>query len=127
MKKETVFETADGKKLRLSLNIRDMMEIERDIDCSLFALMTEVGMGSTRNMTVRFTASVLRHAMPKGTTEEEVEKLIEEHCYAGGTLDGLNAVALNTILRRGCSRREKSKRRRRRSSRCLVPRMGGRE
>lgn len=101
LKKETVFETADGKKLRLSLNIRDMMEIERDIDCSLFALMTEVGMGSTRNMTVRFTASVLRHAMPKGTTEEDVEKLIEEHCYAGGTLDGLNAVALNTLFATG--------------------------
>ena len=101
MKKETVFETTNGKKLRLSLNIRDMMEIERDIDCSLFALMTEVGMGSTRNMTVRVTACVLRRAMPRGTTGEDVEELIEEHCYAGGTLDGLNAVALNTLFATG--------------------------
>ncbi len=101
LKKETVFETADGKKLHLSLNIRDMMAIERDIDCSLFAVMTDVGMGYMRSMTVKFTASVLRHAMPKGTTEEDAEKLIEEHCHAGGTLDGLNTVVLNTLFATG--------------------------
>lgn len=101
MKKETVFETADGKKLHLSLNIRDMMAIEGDIDCSLFAVMTDVGMGYMRSMTVKFTAAVLRHAMPKGTTEEDAEKLIEEHCHAGGTLDGLNTVVLNTLFATG--------------------------
>lgn len=101
MKKEVDFETANGKKLHLSLNIRDMMEIEQDIGCSLFALMTEVGMGSMRNMTMKFTTSVLRHAMPKGATEEDAEKLIEDHCYAGGTLNGLNTVALNTIFATG--------------------------
>ncbi len=101
MKKETIFDTADGKKLRLSLNIRDMMEIEQELDCSLFALIAEVGMGSMRSITMKFTTSVLRHAMPKGTTEEDAEKVIENHCYAGGTLNGLNTVALNTIFATG--------------------------
>lgn len=101
MKKEVEFETANGKKLKLSLTIKDMMEIERDIDCSLFALMTEIGMGSMRNLNINFTESVIRHAMPKGTTAKEAEKIIQEHCDAGGTLNGLNTVALNTLFATG--------------------------
>lgn len=112
MKKETIFKTAEGEELHLSLSIRDMAAIEKDLDCSLYGLMFEFLRGGTlRYVTLDFINSVFRHAMPRKalkdgvttrlTTEDEVDDIIDEHCAAGGTLDDVAHAALDTVLATG--------------------------
>lgn len=101
MKKLVNFTAADGQKYELSLSIRDTMNLEADINTSLFAFINEVVQGNLRSMTLNFTMAVLRRALPKLETDEKLEQIIESHCAAGGTLDGINQALLTTIFNTG--------------------------
>lgn len=101
MKKEVNFKTADGKDLKLSLNIRDLRQIEREVDCSLYALMTDITRGALRNMSLDFDIAILRHALPYNASEKDAEEIIEQHYLSGGTLDDINQAMLNVLLASG--------------------------
>lgn len=101
MKKETVFTMATGKKLTLCLTIKDMMKAERDMGRSLFAEVAGISRGSLQGMDLRFTMACLRWSLPTQQTDEELEQIIEDHCMAGGTLDDINRVLLQTLFATG--------------------------
>ena len=108
MKKQTIFQTANGKQLTLCLNIGDMMALEQEIGRSLFSVIAEIAGGNLRAMDLRYTVAALRRALPEPEADDGVILLIEEHCAAGGTLDDINQALLQTIFATGLFTRGKN-------------------
>lgn len=78
------------------------MAIERQLDCSLYGLMYEFLItGTLRYVTLDFITAVLRYALPEPVSQEDAEKIIEDHWAAGGTLNDVVQATMNTLVATG--------------------------
>jgi hypothetical protein len=83
MKNETIFETADGKKLNLCFTIKSMRNMERELGQSLLFLVMQ---GRIKSMTIDFAVAGMKNSIEELKKDEDVYELIQNHCDAGGSI-----------------------------------------